>query len=142
MYASYNDSLTVRSDIVCPMFTDEYWNYCPDCLQGPQSLVPKMCTAVDDRFPVAIWVLFHRFYVQNPSSQVLNIFQLQRAENCLKPLKSAALEQSTIVKIIGHGDLKSLDHYDKGDEIEQRKLLHTISIFTSSIPSPRILWPN
>ena len=45
----------------------------------------------------------------------------------VKKLKTVGLELSTIVKIIGHRNLKSLDDYDEGDELEQRQLSLTIS---------------
>ena len=45
----------------------------------------------------------------------------------VKKLKTAGLERSSIVKITGHRNEKSLDDYDEGDENEQRLLSHTIS---------------
>ena len=45
----------------------------------------------------------------------------------VKKLKTAGLEPSSIVKVTGHRNEKSLDDYDKGDETEQRQLSHTIS---------------
>ena len=45
----------------------------------------------------------------------------------VKKLKTAGLERSSIVKVTGHRDEKSLDDYDEGDEREQRQLSHTIS---------------
>ena len=41
MYASYNDSLTVRSDIVSLMFTDEYWNLLSGLSTKPSKLISK-----------------------------------------------------------------------------------------------------
>ena len=45
----------------------------------------------------------------------------------VKKLKTAGLERSSIVKVMGHRNEKSLDDYDEGDESEQRQLSHTIS---------------
>ena len=45
----------------------------------------------------------------------------------VKKLKTAGLERSSIVKVTGHRNEKSLDDYDEGDESEQRQLSHTIS---------------
>ena len=45
----------------------------------------------------------------------------------VKKLKTADLERSSIVKITGLRNEKSLDDYDEGDESEQRRLSHTIS---------------
>ena len=45
----------------------------------------------------------------------------------VKKLKTAGLERSSIVKVTGHRNEKSLDDYDEGDEREQRELSHTIS---------------
>ena len=45
----------------------------------------------------------------------------------VKKLKTAGLERSSIVKVTGHQNEKSLDDYDEGDENEQRLLSHTIS---------------
>ena len=45
----------------------------------------------------------------------------------VKKLKTAGLERSSIVKVTGHRNEKSLDDYDEGDEREQRQLSHTIS---------------
>ena len=45
----------------------------------------------------------------------------------VKKLKTADLERSSVVKVTGHRNEKSLDDYDKGDETEQRQLSHTIS---------------
>ena len=45
----------------------------------------------------------------------------------VKKLKIAGLERSSIVKVTGHRNEKSLDDYDEGDENEQRQLSHTIS---------------
>lgn len=45
----------------------------------------------------------------------------------VKKLKTAGLERSSIVKVTGHRNEKSLDYYDEGDENEQRQLSHTIS---------------
>ena len=45
----------------------------------------------------------------------------------VKKLKTAGLERSSIVKVTGHRNEKSLDDYDEGDENEQRLLSHTIS---------------
>ena len=45
----------------------------------------------------------------------------------VKKLKTADLERSSIVKITGLRNEKSLDDYDEGDESEQRHLSHTIS---------------
>ena len=49
----------------------------------------------------------------------------------VKKLKTAGLERSSIVKVMGHRNEKSLDDYDKGDEREQRQLSHTISHATN-----------
>ena len=45
----------------------------------------------------------------------------------VKKLKIAGLERSSIVKVTGHRNEKSLDDYDEGDENEQRQLSHTNS---------------
>ena len=45
----------------------------------------------------------------------------------VKKLKTAGLERSSIVKVTGHRNEKSLDDYDESDEVEQRQLSHTIS---------------
>jgi len=45
----------------------------------------------------------------------------------VKKLKTAGLEQSSIAKVTGHRNEKSLDDYDEGDENERRQLSHTIS---------------
>ena len=45
----------------------------------------------------------------------------------VKKLKTAGLERSSIVKVTGHRNEKSLDDYDEGHESEQRQLSHTIS---------------
>ena len=45
----------------------------------------------------------------------------------VKKLKTAGLERSSIVKVTGHRNEKSLDDYDEGDKREQRQLSHTIS---------------
>ena len=45
----------------------------------------------------------------------------------VKKLKTASLERSSIVKVTGHRNEKSLDDYDEGDEREQRRLSHTMS---------------
>ena len=45
----------------------------------------------------------------------------------VKKLKTAGLERSSIVKVTGHRNEKSLDDYDEGDENEQRLLSYTIS---------------
>lgn len=49
----------------------------------------------------------------------------------VKKLKSAGLERSSIVKVTGHRNEKSLDDYDEADEIEQRQLSNAISAATS-----------
>ena len=49
----------------------------------------------------------------------------------VKKLKTAGLERSSIVKVTGHRNEKSLDDYDEGDEREQRQLSHTISHATN-----------
>ena len=49
----------------------------------------------------------------------------------VKKLKTAGLERSSIVKVTGHRNEKSLDDYDEGDENEQRQLSHTISHSTN-----------
>ena len=49
----------------------------------------------------------------------------------VRKLKTAGLERSSIVKVTGHRNEKSLDDYDKGDENEQRQLFHTISYSTN-----------
>ena len=38
----------------------------------------------------------------------------------VKELKTAGLERSSVVKVAGHRNEKSLDDYDEGDENEQR----------------------
>ena len=38
----------------------------------------------------------------------------------VKKLKTAGLERSSIVKVTGHRNEKSLDDYDESDEVEQR----------------------
>ena len=48
-----------------------------------------------------------------------------------KKLKTAGLEQSSIVKVTGHRNEKSLDDYDEGDGNEERQLSHTISYGTN-----------
>ena len=45
----------------------------------------------------------------------------------VKKLKTADLERSSIVKVTGHRNEKSLDDYDEGDESEQRQHSHIIS---------------
>ncbi|KAL9983706.1 hypothetical protein ACROYT_G005923 [Oculina patagonica] len=45
----------------------------------------------------------------------------------VKKLKSAGLERSSIVKVTGHRNEKSLNDYDESDEVEQRQLSHVIS---------------
>ena len=45
----------------------------------------------------------------------------------VKKLKTAGLERSSIVKVTGHRNEKSLDDYDEGNENEQRLFSHTIS---------------
>ena len=45
----------------------------------------------------------------------------------VKKLKTAGLERSSIVKVMGHRNEKSLDDYDEGDENKQQQLSHTIS---------------
>ena len=45
----------------------------------------------------------------------------------VKKLKTTGLERSSIVKVTGHRNEKSLDDYDERDESEQRQLSHTIS---------------
>ena len=47
----------------------------------------------------------------------------------VKKLKTAGLdlERSSIVKVTGHRNEKSLDDYDESDEVEQRQLSHAIS---------------
>ena len=44
-------------------------------------------------------------------------------------IQGSTLENSTIVKVTGHRNEKSLDDYDESDEVEQRRLSrgHTIS---------------
>ena len=49
----------------------------------------------------------------------------------VKKLKTAGLEGSSIVKVMGHRNKKSLDDYDEGDENEQHQLSHTISHSTN-----------
>ena len=49
----------------------------------------------------------------------------------VKKLKTAGLERSSIVKVTGHRNEKSLDDYDEGDENEQRQLSRTISHSTN-----------
>ena len=44
----------------------------------------------------------------------------------VKKLKTAGLERSSIIKVTGNRNEKSLDEYDEGDENEQRQLSHTI----------------
>ena len=45
----------------------------------------------------------------------------------VKKLKTPGLERSSIVKVTGHRNEKSLDDFDEGDESEQQQLSHTIS---------------
>ena len=45
----------------------------------------------------------------------------------VKKLNTAGLERSSIVKVTGHKNEKSLDDYDEKDEREQLQLSHTIS---------------
>ena len=45
----------------------------------------------------------------------------------VKKLKTAGFERSSIVKVTGHRNEKSLNDYDEGDENEQRQLSQTIS---------------
>ena len=45
----------------------------------------------------------------------------------LKKLETAGLERSSIVKVAGHRNEKSLDDHDEGDENEHRLLSHAIS---------------
>ena len=45
----------------------------------------------------------------------------------VRTLKTASLEQSSIVEVTGHRNEKSLDDYDEGDDSEQRQLSHTIN---------------
>ena len=63
----------------------------------------------------------------------------------VKNLKRAGLEQSSIVKVTGHRNEKSLGDYDEGDKREQRELSHTIShakninsqsLMTRNAPNP------
>ena len=51
----------------------------------------------------------------------------------VKKLKTAGLERSSIVKVTGHRNEKSLDDYDESDEIEQRQLSHAISSGTNNL---------
>ena len=57
-----------------------------------------------------------------------NISNHSARKTVVKKLKTADLERSSIVKVTGHRNEKSLDDYDEGDhESEQRQLSHTIS---------------
>lgn len=58
----------------------------------------------------------------------------------VKKLKTAGLERSSIVKVTGHRDEKSLDDYDEGDQNEQRQLFHTISYGTNI--NSQLAWRN
>ena len=51
----------------------------------------------------------------------------------VKKLKTAGLERSSIVKVTGHRNEKSLDDFDESDEIEQRQLSHAISSGTHNL---------
>ena len=54
-------------------------------------------------------------------------FNHSARKTVVKKLKTAGLERSSIVKVTGHKNEKSLDDYDEGDAREQRELSHTIS---------------
>ena len=58
----------------------------------------------------------------------------------VKKLKTAGLEGSSIVKVMGHRNKKSLDDYDEGDENEQHQLSHTISHSTNI--NSQLAWGN
>ena len=51
----------------------------------------------------------------------------------VKKLKTAGLERSSIVKVTGHRNEKSLDDFDESDEIEQRQLSRAISSGTYNL---------
>jgi len=63
----------------------------------------------------------------DPGGFTENLSNHSTRKTVVKKLKTADLVRSSIAKVTGHRNEKSLDDYDEGDENEQRQLSHTIS---------------